>query len=138
VEEFMNSLLKKIVIALFTIAFLPHNSSPALISDTLSAIYDTATVDTITGIIQTVNLSGSESWGPSFLMKNEKEAILVRTAPLSFLVKINAEFNSGDTVTVIGSRINFMNREQILAAKIKKGKKEYLFRKPDGTPLWKK
>jgi hypothetical protein len=104
--------------------------------DTISRIYDTATVVTINGRIEAVNMSVTDTWGPSLLLVNDSQTVLVRTAPLPYLYEINAEFNQGDSITVKGSMVTFMNREQLIAQQITKGENIYIFRKPDGTTLW--
>jgi hypothetical protein len=45
-------------------------------------------------------------------------------------------FNKGDADEVIGSKVEFEGVDAIMAREVKRGNDDFLFRDPQGKPIW--
>jgi hypothetical protein len=102
-------------------------------------MYDTKTVETISGVVEKVEkltpMRGM-SYGVHLLVKTEKETIDVHLGPDWYIDNQDVKIVPGDKVEVTGSRITFRSRPAIIAAEVKKGDEVLRLRDPNGVPVW--
>ena len=100
--------------------------------------YEKKSEITLKGPIQEVKayptVSGVE--GTHLMLKDGKQRIEVFAGPTLFLKQMGATFAKGETIEVIGSKMEIRGISALLARKIKKGAKTFEFRDEQGTPLW--
>ena len=103
-------------------------------------IYNTSTVETITGEVQSVDFysykKSSGFGGVHITVKTEKETITVHVGPSWYLDDNNFSINVNDKIEVKGSRVLWNSSDVIIAANIKIGDKSLALRDDDGVPLW--
>ena len=103
-------------------------------------IYNTSTVETITGDVQSVDFYSykkSSGYGSvHIIVKTDKETITVHIGPSWYLEDNNFTINLNDKVEVKGSRVMWEGNDVIIAANIKIGDKSLALRDDSGVPLW--
>ena len=104
-----------------------------------SRMYNTATVETVSGTVETVDkitpMKGMYS-GIHLLIKTNKETISVHLGPEWYIDKQDPKIGKGEKLEVKGSRINFDGKPAIIAAEVKKGDSTLVLRDSDGVPAW--
>ncbi|MBN1531244.1 MAG: DNA-binding protein [Spirochaetes bacterium] len=101
--------------------------------------YNPATVETVTGRIDTVistpATKGRSARGIHLALTSTSGAWEAHLGPAGFLGgKIS--FARGDTVTIVGSRVSMGGKRVIIAKTVTKGTTVVTLRNDDGTPLW--
>jgi len=102
--------------------------------------YDVATEATFKGVIDDVHdrqcpISGG--MGAHFNLKlADGKIVEVHLATTKFVKNYEVAFNKGDAVEVIGSKVEFEGGDAILAREVKRGNDDFLFRDPQGKPIW--
>jgi hypothetical protein len=102
--------------------------------------YDPATEVTFKGVIDDVHdrqcpISGG--LGSHFNLKLvDGKIIEVHLATTKFVKSYELVFNKGDEVQVIGSKVEFEGGDAILAREVKRGNDDFVFRDPQGKPIW--
>lgn len=102
-------------------------------------IYNPATVETITGTVETVSKITpfrGMSTGIHIILKTEKENISVHLGPTWYIERQDIKIEKGDKLEVTGSRVKFADSEAIIAAEIKKGDYILILRDNAGIPNW--
>lgn len=75
--------------------------------------------------------------GEHIAVKNgANEAIEVHLAPVTFLKEYEMVFHAGDSVKIVGAKIQFEGKPALLAKTVKDGQATYTFRDNQGKPLW--
>jgi hypothetical protein len=102
-------------------------------------MYDPATVETISGIVLSVNkitpVKGMYS-GIHLTLKTDKETIDVHLGPEWYIERQDVKIEKGDKIEVKGSRITFNGKPAIIAAELKKGDSILTLRDSAGIPVW--
>jgi hypothetical protein len=107
--------------------------------------YDSQTEASFTGIVQAVNrvpASGQGCWGAAdvygahLTLATATETIDVHLGPAAMLDAKNVTIASGDTVTILGSRVTLGGTPVLLAKEIARGDETWTLRDPAGLPLW--
>lgn len=102
-------------------------------------MYNPATVETITGTVESVDkmtpMRGMSS-GVHLMVKTDKETIPVHLGPSWHIDKQEMKLAKGDTVTVKGSRVTMAGKPVIIAAEVKKGDAVMKLRDESGIPVW--
>ena len=102
-------------------------------------MYNTATVETITGTVETVDrvtpLKGM-NYGIHLLVKTEKGDVSVHLGPSWYIERLDTKITTGDAVEVKGSRVTFNGKPAIIAAEMKKGETVLKLRDDNGIPVW--
>ena len=100
--------------------------------------YDPKTVETLHGKVVSMEKVASprNPLGIHLMMQTEKEMIPVHLGPAWFIEKQTPQIETGDTITVTGSRIMIDEKPVIIAAEIKKGDKVIKLRDDNGVPTW--
>lgn len=102
--------------------------------------YDMAAETTFKGVIDDVHdrqcpISGG--MGSHFNLKlGDGKIVEVHLATTKFVKSYELVFNKGDAVEVIGSKVEFEGADAILAREVKRGTDDFVFRDPQGKPIW--
>jgi hypothetical protein len=104
-----------------------------------SRMYDTSTVETITGVIvkvERITVTKGRSCGLHLMVSTDEETLSVHLGPEWYFDKLDLEIESGDDVEVTGSRIEYEGEPAIIAAKVEKGDQTLILRDEIGIPVW--
>jgi hypothetical protein len=101
--------------------------------------YNTATVETITGVVESVDkvtpVKGMYA-GIHLMVKTDKETISVDLGPEWYVERLDTKIEKGDKVEVKGSRVTISGKPAIIAAEVKKGDSTLVLRDSAGIPAW--
>ena len=104
-----------------------------------SKMYDTTTVETISGEVVSVDsvipMKGM-SYGVHLILKTDKETIPVHLGPGWYIENQDTKIETKDTVEVKGSRIKYDGKPAIIAATVKRGEELMKLRDEKGYPVW--
>ena len=102
-------------------------------------MYDPATVETVSGVVESVNkitpTKGMYS-GIHIVLKTDKEIIVVHLGPEWYIERQDMKLEKGDTIEVKGSRITFEGKPVLIAAECNKGDTVLILRDSAGIPAW--
>jgi hypothetical protein len=102
-------------------------------------MYNPATVETVSGTVESVNkitpMKRMYS-GIHLLVKTDKEIVDVHLGPEWYIERIDMKIQKGDTIEVKGSRVTFAGKPAIIAAEVKKGDGVLILRDNNGVPAW--
>ncbi len=102
-------------------------------------IYNPATVETISGTVESVDkitpMKGMYS-GIHVMLKTDKETISVHLGPEWYIERLDTKIEKGDKIEVKGSRVTMMGKPAIIAAEVKKGDNVLKLRDDNGIPAW--
>jgi hypothetical protein len=79
-------------------------------------------------------ITGGMEW--HLMLKTKNKIYEVHIAPVKFAKMYEAAVHKGDTIEIVGLKINFHHLDGILAREIKDGNDDFLFRDEKGKPLW--
>jgi hypothetical protein len=102
-------------------------------------LYNPATVETITGTIESIDKitpTKGMSYGIHIIVKTKKESITVHLGPAWYIEKLDTKLEKGDKVEVTGSRITFSGKPAIIPTEVKKGDNVLVLRDKNGFPAW--
>ncbi len=102
-------------------------------------MYDPATVETVTGTVESVNkitpMKGMYS-GIHLTVKTDKETVDVHLGPEWYIERLDTKIQKGDTIEVTGSRVTIAGKSAIIAAEVKKDDHVLVLRDSNGVPAW--
>lgn len=100
--------------------------------------YDTKTETTVTGTIDEINQQDSycPGGGTHLVLKTEKGNLDVRLGPTKFVESQKFELKKGDSVQVIGSKLDSKAGAFIIARQVTSGGKTLTLRNEKGFPAW--
>ncbi len=103
-----------------------------------SGLYDPATVETVTGVVQRVEQVKGPGRGSGIhlLLKTDKEEVAVHLGPGWYVEKQPLKIAPQDQIEVRGSRVTYEGKPAIIAAEVKKGDQVLRLRDPAGVPVW--
>ena len=108
-------------------------------NDSYQRNYNPATVETISGTVESVDkvtpIKGMYS-GVHVMLKTDKETISVQLGPEWYIERLDTKIVKGDTIEVKGSRVTFADKPAIIAAEVKKGDSTLVLRDVSGIPAW--
>ena len=101
--------------------------------------YDAAAEMKFKGVVEEVKdrecpISGG--MGSHFTIKVDGTLMEVHIAPTKFVKSYEVAFQKGDTVEITGTKVVFEGADAILAREIKRGNDDFVFRDPQGKPIW--
>ena len=102
--------------------------------------YDRAAEATFKGTVEEVRnrqcpMSGGI--GSHLILKlSSGNTIEVHLATTKFVKTYDLVFNKGDSVSVVGAKVQFEGVETIFAREVTRGDAIFTFRDKDGTPIW--
>lgn len=143
------SLMITILVSLFLIpasasfaqmGMMWHGSDGWGMDDRYCGMYNTGTIETISGEVVSVDkftpMSGM-SHGMRIMLKTGNEVIPVHLGPVWYMERQDFKIEPKDKITVKGSRIIFNGKKSIMAAEVRKGDKILrLWDDESGHPLW--
>ncbi len=104
-----------------------------------AAMYNPATVETLSGTVQdiapVVPFKGMYS-GVMVVLKTDKETLNVHLGPAWYVERLDVKIDKGDTIEVKGSKTTFANAPTIIASEIKKADTVIVLRDNNGIPVW--
>ncbi len=99
--------------------------------------YDPATETTIRGSIDEVKtVSGMPESTHAVVRTEDGRRITVQLAPRDYLAGQQLSLKKGDQVEITGSRVQFGDKEGILARQVSTGGRTFTLRSAEGTPQW--
>ncbi len=102
-------------------------------------MYNPATVETITGTVESVDkvtpMKGMYS-GIHIVLKTDKESIDVHLGPEWYIERLDTKIEKGDKIEVKGSLVAISGKSTIIAAEVKKGDSTLVLRDSAGIPAW--
>jgi hypothetical protein len=104
-------------------------------------MYDTKTVETITGEVVSVDRitpAKGRVGGIHLMVKTDKEEIPVHLGPQWYVDQQAMKLAVKDRVEVRGSRISLGGKPVIIAAQVKRGDQVLKLRDDAGLPLWRR
>jgi DNA/RNA endonuclease YhcR with UshA esterase domain len=101
--------------------------------------YDVAAESKIKGVIDEVKdrecpISGT--MGAHLMIKADGKVYEVHIAPTKMVKSYDVVFQKGDEVEIKGVKTSFQGVDAILAREIKRGNDDFVFRDPQGKPIW--
>jgi hypothetical protein len=101
--------------------------------------YNPATVETISGVVESVekvaSLKGMYN-GIHLMVKTDKEIISVDLGPEWYIERLDTKIEKGDKIEIKGSRVTLSGKPAIIAAEVKKGDSTLVLRDSAGIPAW--
>ena len=101
--------------------------------------YNPATVETISGVVESVNqvtpIKGM-SPGIELIVKTDKETIPVHLGPAYYIERLDVKLEKGDKIEVKGSRVTISGKATIIAGEIRRGDSVLKLRDDAGIPIW--
>jgi len=100
--------------------------------------YDPATVIDVTGTVVSVREAppGDPLTGVHLKVDTESETMDIYLGPADFLKEFEIVFSKGDTVQIVGSRVNLGAGHVLLAREVRKGEIFLYLRDRAGHPNW--
>jgi hypothetical protein len=102
-------------------------------------MYDPATVETVSGVVESVDKitprKGMYS-GIHLVLKTDKETLAVHLGPEWYIERQDVKLEKGDKIEVKGSRVTFDGKPAIIAAECKKSEGVLILRDSAGVPAW--
>lgn len=102
-------------------------------------MYNPATVETVSGTVETVDkitpMKGMYS-GIHIVIKTDKDSIDVHLGPEWYVERLDTKIEKGDKIEVKGSRVTVAGKPAIIAAEVKKGDSTLILRNSAGIPAW--
>ena len=105
----------------------------------ITKLYDASSEITMTGDIiklDTVENDFGRFPGLLITVKNEKQEYPVYIAPLWYLSDKKISMKTGEKIKVTGSKVNYQEKDQIIARHFEYQKKEITVRDEKGIPVW--
>jgi hypothetical protein len=102
-------------------------------------MYDPATVETVSGTVESVDkvapMKGMYS-GIHLTVKTDKENVDVHLGPEWYIERLDTKIQKGDTIEVKGSRVTIAGKPAVIAAEVKKDDSVLILRDNNGIPAW--
>ncbi len=102
-------------------------------------MYNPATVETITGTVESVDkvtpMKGMYS-GIHIALKTDKGSMDVHLGPEWYIERLDTKIEKGDKIEVKGSLVTISGKSTIIAAEVKKGDSTLVLRDSAGIPAW--
>ncbi len=101
-------------------------------------LYDVKSEVKITGTVQEVQQFSGRSGGTGthLVLSTDAGTLDVHVGPTAYIAQQQFSFAKGDSIEVLGSKINLSGTDTLLAREITKGGKTLSLRDKDGFPLW--
>ena len=100
-------------------------------------IYDVRTVETLEGEVVAVERFGPEmAPGVHLVLRAGSETISVHLGPAWYIENQEGRIESGDGVTIEGSRVEFEGSLVLIAARVIRGEETLVLRDQNGIPIW--
>ncbi len=135
IKYFSRIALAAIIFSVLCLAVSAWGSSTQKAADT-GPKYDVTQQVKIKGVIEDVHDTPGEYEGTHLVVKTDTGTVLVHVAPAGFLKEIEASFNKGDQIVVVGAKNAGTEGDEILAKEITIGNNTTTLRDEGGVPVW--
>jgi len=128
-----------VLFCLFLVTQLSAQHGRGLNRGNITRLYDTSTVETITGKIMKINTAQSGySRFPGIILNLEGNKLLTKifVAPVWYLEQEKLQLKTGESITITGSKVTFQNKPLIIAKDFEYNKKKFVIRDENGFPVW--
>ena len=128
-----------VLLYLFLVTQVSAQPGRGLNQGNITRLYNTSTVETITGKIlkiDTVQSGYGRFPGIILNIKGNKKETNTFVAPVWYLEQEKIRFKTGESITVTGSKIIFQNEPLIITKDFDYNKKKYVIRNNNGFPVW--
>lgn len=101
--------------------------------------YDPTAERAITGVVEDVQVFQcplSAGLGTHLALRTETGPLIVHVAPIGFLASYEFIVSNGDQVKILGSRVRYRGADGLIAREITSRNRTFIFRRPNGKPLW--
>ena len=78
----------------------------------------------------------SGTMGSHLMVKTDGKVYEVHVAPTKFVKSYEVVFQKGDEIEITGIKTTFQGVDAVLAREIKRGNDDFVFRDPEGKPIW--
>ena len=93
----------------------------------------------MTGVVEDVQVFQcplSAGGGTHLALRTESGLLIVHVAPTAFLTNHEFMVADGDRVKIVGSKVRDRGADALIAREITRRNQTFIFRRPDGKPLW--
>lgn len=108
-------------------------------ADLYSRAYDPATVETVSGVIVSIEHVAHGvrgNYGEHLVLNTREGRLVVHLGPGWFLERQSLKLEAHQEVTITGSRVLLGGRPVLIAARITKGHETLVLRNAQGLPVW--
>ena len=115
------------------------NQKHGLGRNSANRLYDPATVETVKGRVERVDIENSDGKGHSeahLILRTNQETISVSLGPAWYYERQALKIEAGDQVEIKGSRLTRNEKRAIIAAEVRKGEEILVLRDSTGRPGW--
>jgi hypothetical protein len=98
--------------------------------------YDVKNEVKVKGVVEDIRQIPGLLGGTQLAVKTDTKTVLVYVGPTAFLKDIDATFNKGEQVEVIGCKAPDATEDEILAREITVGQNTTTLRDDKGVPIW--
>jgi DNA/RNA endonuclease YhcR with UshA esterase domain len=126
------------VVVMFTFIVMTMTISSAQAPRPRARMYDPKTEMTVTGTIldvQQLPCMGRRN-GTHLFVKTESGPVEVCTGPAAYIQQKGFAFAKGETVDVVGSKVNLNGKDVVIARQVTKDNKTLILRDAQGIPQW--
>ena len=95
----------------------------------------------VAGVVEDVQVflcSLSAGLGTHLTLRTESGMLIVHVAPTAFLASRQFVVAKGDHVEIVGSKVRYSGADALIVRTITRRNQTFIFRRPDGKPLWEK
>jgi DNA/RNA endonuclease YhcR with UshA esterase domain len=78
----------------------------------------------------------SRGMGVHLMVRSDGKVYELHVAPTKFVKQYEVAFEKGDELEIKGIKTKFQGVDAILVREIKRGNDDFLFRDPEGKPIW--
>jgi len=128
-----------VVIAIAILILLSSVNPRPVKSDEVSLKYNPMTESAVTGVVEDVQVfpcSLSAGLGTHLALRNDSGPLIVHVVPSGFLASHELIVANGDQVKIVGSKVRYRGADALIAREITMRNQTFIFRRPDGKPLW--
>ncbi|MBW2085848.1 MAG: hypothetical protein JRI54_07460 [Deltaproteobacteria bacterium] len=115
------------------------NQKHRLGRNSATRLYDPATVETVKGRVERVDIENSDGKGHSeahLILRTNQETISVSLGPAWYYERQALKIEAGDQVEIKGSRLTRNEKRAIIAAEVRKDEEILVLRDSTGRPGW--
>ena len=128
-----------IIAAIAVLALISSVNPRPVKSDQAPLKYDPMAEVVVVGVVEDVQVflcSLSAGLGTHLALRTETGMLIVHVAPTAFLMSHEFPITKGDQVEIVGSKVRYRGADALIARTITRRNQTFIFRRPDGKPLW--
>jgi hypothetical protein len=128
-----------IVVAIAVVVLLSSVNPRPTKSDQVSLNYDPRTELATTGIVEDVQVFQyplSAGLGTHLVLRTESGTVIVHVAPARLSRTYELTVASADHVKIVGAKVRYAGADALIGREITSRNRTFIFRRPNGKPLW--